>query len=107
MASRLYQLAAAARAIPPTPFRSGATQLSDAMDAIVSRSFSVPPKSSEAALNKRAESLSTTEQAAVDSALAAVDRINEASALKTVSGLSAGCCDTACSVPPLAAAAPQ
>jgi hypothetical protein len=87
MASRLAQLAAATRAIPPSPFRSGSSpQLSDALDAVVCRSFGVAPNASAAALDKRAESVSTTEEVAIDSALDCVNRLSTAAALKEVSG---------------------
>lgn len=85
MASRLAQLAIAARGVHPTPFRSGgAPQLSDALDAIVARSFGIPPKSSNEILDERAAQLSTTEEAAVDSALAAVNAIRSGQAAKEV-----------------------
>jgi len=97
MASRLAQLAISARTVQPSPFRAGGSpQLSDALDAIVCRSFGVAPQASEAVLDKRAETITPTEEAAIDAAQNTVNNLNTAAALKEVRTVPDGRIKEAC-----------
>ncbi|WOO79620.1 uncharacterized protein LOC62_02G003150 [Vanrija pseudolonga] len=81
--SRLSSLLNTARTLPPTPFRAApAPQLSDALNGVVTRSFGLPLKAGDAAVAARAESLSTVEEGAADSALAALERLRAGAALR-------------------------
>lgn len=83
MASKLAQLLTSARALPPTPFRAGGPQLTDAVEGMASRAFSMPAKSD--VRDVEARTVTEYEEKRLDAALASLARIREGDALRQVS----------------------